>query len=205
MIQSGLFEDYSEPQEISLERGRLTCWPCFLSDLESRSLFDVLYSQLAWEQSEIQVYGRSVLIPRLNAWYADEGCDYAYSGKAMTRLDWHSLLFELKGRIEQTTGKRFNSVLANCYRDGDDSVGWHSDDERELGKNPAIASLSLGVTRRFLLKHRNNKELRHELALDNGSLLLMSGETQHFWYHSVPKEPRVKDARINLTFRYICR
>ena len=202
MIQGGLFDE-RDPETVELPQAQLTLWRQFLEVTQTGPLFDALERELAWEQSIIQVYGRPVSIPRLNAWYADSGRDYAYSGARMPRHNWHPLLAELKQKIEALTGVRFNSVLANLYRDGDDSVGWHSDDEPELGRNPNIASLSLGVSRRFLLKRRKPPHLQHELNLNDGSLLLMAGETQHFWYHAVPKQRRIRDARINLTFRYI--
>lgn len=203
MIQAGLF-DSAEPETIDLPQANLNLWRQFLEPALTTAIYDSLNTELAWEQSVIQVYGRPVQIPRLNAWYADRGCDYAYSGMQLKRHDWHPLLSDLKQRIEAATGARFNSVLANLYRDGNDSVGWHSDDEPELGRNPNIASVSLGASRRFLLKHRKQRQLQHELCLNDGSLLLMAGETQHFWYHSVPKQRRIGDARINLTFRYVC-
>lgn len=209
--QNDLF-DSAAPEKIILPRAELTLWRHFLSDVEMNlvELKNNLRAQLQWQQSVIQIYGKSVAIPRLNAWYADSDCNYAYSGHTLQRHDWTPLLLELKHKIEATVGQTFNSVLANCYRDGSDGVGWHSDDESELGENPVIASLSLGVTRRFLLKPKRSSGVDQnisetkELALTDGSLLLMAGTTQHYWQHSIPKERRVDTARINLTFRNIC-
>lgn len=178
--------------------------PDFLKPSQADDLLSRLQQALHWEQSSIQMYGKPVRIPRLNAWYGDPDCDYSYSGLHMTRYDWHPVLLSIKQQVEEVAGQRFNSVLANCYRDGADSVGWHSDDEKELGRNPVIASVSLGATRRFLMKHRKRKDVgTFELPLSHGSLLIMSGATQHFWYHSIPKQRGVTSTRINLTFRTI--
>lgn len=141
-------------------------------------------------------------IPRLQAWYGDNYQAYTYSGLTMKALPWTPELGELRKRIEQHTGFLFNSCLANLYRDGNDTVGWHSDDEPELGVNPTIASLSLGESRDFQLKHKITKE-KLTIPLKTGGLLLMSGETQHYWQHCIPRTKRVKSPRINLTFRLI--
>jgi alkylated DNA repair dioxygenase AlkB len=209
--QNDLF-DSAAPQEINLPKAELTLWRHFLSDadIDLISLKNKLQADLKWQQSVIKMFGKAVAIPRLNAWYADPDCDYAYSGHTLQHHDWTPLLLELKHKIEATVGHTFNSVLANYYRDGNDGVGWHSDDERELGKNPVIASLSLGAPRRFLLKPKGSTGVEStisetkELTLTDGSLLLMAGTTQHFWQHSIPKERRIDAARINLTFRNIC-
>ncbi|GAA5317164.1 MAG: alpha-ketoglutarate-dependent dioxygenase AlkB [Candidatus Pelagadaptatus aseana] len=202
--QIDLFADGSG-SEISLPDAKLDFFPGFIgTDLADRWLTE-LQQSLNWEQSTITMYGKPVLIPRMNAWYGDDDCDYRYSGLTMTRNDWSPLLLTIRQLIQDKTGYDFNSVLANWYRDGNDSVGWHSDDEPELGKNPVIASISLGTTRRFVMKHRRRKDLApFELSLSHGSLLVMSGSTQHFWYHTIPKQRGVTDARINLTFRQIC-
>ena len=148
------------------------------------------------------MFGRVVPAPRLEAWYGDEGASYTYSGLAHEPLPWTHELHELRSRVESETGASFNSVLANLYRDGNDSNGWHADDEDELGAEPIIASLSFGTPRRFLLRHRASRETV-ELALNPGSLLVMRGLTQQCWQHSIPKQRAVHQARINLTFRRV--
>lgn len=168
------------------------------------SHYESLLTELDWRQDRISMYGRSVLIPRLNVWYGDPATDYSYSGLHMTSLPWTETLLAIRELVQQMTGEPFNSVLANLYRDGEDSVSWHSDDEAELGRNPVIASVSLGATRRFSLRHRFDRTIatRH-LSLVSGSLLVMRGATQHYWQHQVPKQKPVTNGRINLTFRQI--
>jgi alkylated DNA repair dioxygenase AlkB len=139
----------------------------------------------------------------LTAWYGDEGATYSYSGTTRYPKPWIQLLLEIKQRVEQAAGVRYNSLLINQYRDGTDSVSWHSDDESDLGRNPSIASVSFGAVRSFHLRHRQDKHLGHKLDLGHGSLLLMQGPTQHYWHHQVPKTSRVVGPRINLTFRSV--
>lgn len=176
----------------------------FLTEESASHYFSIFKQELQWEQSMIQVYGRRVPIPRLNAWYGDPDAGYQYSGTRLEPRSWTANLLALKQRVEKLTKHRFNSVLANLYRDGKDGVAWHSDDERELGENPVIASVSLGAVRRFMLKHRYDREESGiELMLPHGSLLVMAGETQRYWLHQVPKTAKAVGPRINLTFRTI--
>jgi alkylated DNA repair dioxygenase AlkB len=161
-------------------------------------LLDDLASSIAWRQETATIMGRRVPIPRLTAWHGEAG--YVYSGIAMAPAAWTRPLLELKRCAEAHAGQTFNSVLLNLYRDGRDSVGWHADNERGLGRNPVIASLSLGATRRFQLKHRGNGA-RVALDLTHGSCLVMGGATQHHWLHQLPKTARPVGPRINLTFR----
>jgi alkylated DNA repair dioxygenase AlkB len=149
------------------------------------------------------LFGRRVAAPRLEAWYGDPGARYAYSGLAHEPLPWTPLLLDLRERVVDAAGGAYNSVLANLYRDGNDSNGWHADDERELGPEPHIASLSFGAPRRFLMRHRRDPSLRLELLLAPGSLLVMRGATQQCWKHAVPKTRAVTGARINLTYRLV--
>lgn len=166
--------------------------------------YEQLWQEIDWRQDTIAMYGKPVLIPRLNAWYGDPDAHYSYSGLQLTPLPWTPTLQTIKQQVEALTGEHFNSVLANCYRDGNDSVAWHSDDEFELGKRPLIASASFGATRRFVFKHRRNKSLPPvNLNLASGSLLIMRGDTQQQWHHSVPKQKGITAGRINLTFRQI--
>jgi alkylated DNA repair dioxygenase AlkB len=182
--------------------------PDFLTIYDADDVFKKLKDNLQWEQGEIHMFGKKVLEPRLTAWYGDEGKTYKYSGKMQHPLSWTSELLSLKHKIEQLElpdiNLKFNSVLANYYRNGNDSMGWHADDERELGQNPVIASLNLGETRRFLIRRKNDKNVKIEIALTHGSLLIMAGAMQYYWQHAVPKEPKKANPRINLTFRHIC-
>jgi len=179
-------------------------WPLFLDANEASSLFHKLNAAIPWHQPRIFIYGRWVDSPRLAAWYGDAGKTYRYSGLENQPLPWIEELLSLRAKLESFCGVSFNSVLANLYRNGQDSMGWHSDDEPELGEKPVIASLSLGGTRRFLLKHRRHKSARaQEFSLEHGSLLLMHGGVQNEWRHSVPKTRRSVPPRINLTFRYV--
>jgi len=178
-------------------------YPFCLGAQESDRLFIELHQTIQWQHEQITMYGRSVMQPRLTAWYGDQGKSYTYSGLTMQPLPWTATLLNLKAEVDAIANVVFNSVLLNLYRNGDDSMGWHSDDEPELGQNPTIASVSLGGTRRFLLRHRFEKGLKHELELTPGSLLLMQGTTQHYWQHHIPKTKRPVSPRINLTFRII--
>lgn len=199
-----LFDESSGLQPIPLPDGELRCQRGFYREQESTALFTRLMDQTDWRQETITLWGKAYLQPRLSAWYGDEGRGYAYSGVVLQPLPWTDTLSRIKADIEQATSCRFNSVLLNLYRNEGDSVGWHSDAEPELGKNPVIASLSLGETRSFRLRHRKRKDLKPlALDLDDGCLLLMAGATQHYWQHCVPKESGTRDARINLTFRSI--
>ena len=175
----------------------------FLADQEATLLLDELRHSLAWRQDTIRLFGKRHPIPRLHQWYGDHGASYKWSGLVMQPRRWPAPLVALKARIEAASGARFNSVLANLYRDGNDSMGWHADDEPELGKHPVIASLSLGANRDFLLRHRAKQRPTEYLSLGHGSLLLMAGATQQYWQHALPKRRRVSAPRINLTFRWI--
>lgn len=171
--------------------------------LGERSHLDVLsrlVETLDWEQRHLVMFGKEVAEPRLSAWYGDES--YTYSGMTLDPRPLTPELDELRVLCQDLAGFRFNSVLVNLYRSGDDSMGWHADDEPELGPSPVIASLSLGATRRFKFRHRQTRTIvEHDLT--GGSLLVMSGACQSAWMHAIPKQKRVTDARINLTFRWI--
>lgn len=165
-----------------------------------------LIAEVPWRREDVVMWGRRMPQPRLTAWYGDSGARYAYSGVTLDPLPWTPLLDDIKTRIETTVGESFNSVLLNYYRDEHDSIGFHSDDEPELGKEPVIASLSLGAERTFILKHKRSKLVAPaHLRLASGSLLLMRGTTQSCWRHGIPKESRPCGPRINLTFRKILR
>ncbi len=200
-MEFSLFSENNESASwIDLPNSRLFYAPHFLTPDQADYAFSVLRQELSWGQEEIQMFGKKVLQPRLQAWHGDKS--YAYSGLVMDPRPWSPMLSKLKESCELAAQHTFNSVLANLYRDGKDSMGWHQDNESELGINPVIASLSLGETRRFLLRHITTKQ-KYELELNHGALLVMAGETQHYWHHSVPKTARPRGERINLTFRDI--
>jgi alkylated DNA repair dioxygenase AlkB len=163
-----------------------------------------LVAEVPWRAQEVMVWGRKVPQPRLTAWYGDSGANYAYSGIRLQPQPWTPLMLDIRSRIEEAVSATFNSVLLNYYRDNNDSIGFHSDDEPELGGRPVIASLSLGEARTFVLKHKRLREAKPvRLRLASGSLLLMAGDTQRYWRHGVPKESRHCGPRVNLTFRRI--
>jgi alkylated DNA repair dioxygenase AlkB len=185
-----------------LENGEIIFHPSFFPRQESDSLFDNLRNHIAWRQESMNMYGRNVNFPRLTAWYGDNDKPYSFSGITLNPLDWTDELLAIKERIEAGSDIRYNSVLLNLYRDGNDSISWHTDGEKELGRNPVIASVNFGATRRFQLRHmRTGQKL--EMDLLHGSLLIMQGELQHYWQHQVPKSKKVVGQRINLTFRVI--
>ena len=177
--------------------------PHFLSVARADALFGQLRDLIAWETHRIRLFGRQIDSPRLSSWIGDAGASYVYSGSRFEPRAWPEALSELRDQVSQAAGERFNSVLANLYRDGRDSMGWHSDDERELGDQPVIASLSLGAQRRFLLKPRTGGGKSFALTLPPGSLLVMRGNTQKNYRHALPKTAKPVGERINLTFRRI--
>jgi alkylated DNA repair dioxygenase AlkB len=169
---------------------------------DSASLFEALLRETSWQQQVITVYGRAIASPRLSAWHGDSDAVYSYSGLRLEPAPWTPTLRIVRERVEALAATRFNSVLLNLYRDGQDSMGWHSDDEPELGRDPVIASVSFGAARRFLMQHKKRR-LRVELRLEDGDVLVLGGATQHCWRHHVPKTRQPTGARINLTFRCI--
>lgn len=183
--------------------GEIVYIPDFIPALDSNIYFNRLMAAVKWQQDQITVFGKTYSVPRLQSLYGDDGVSYIYSGMTLPAHPWNEELTEIKERVEAATGVDFNAVLCNLYRDGKDSNGWHADDEPELGLHPVIASVSFGVTRRFLLRHNNDPDARMEYALNSGSLLVMKGAMQQHWKHQIPKELKVKAARINLTFRKI--
>jgi len=200
----GLFETIDRLERIPIANGEVY----YVSDLNLGRAPDTILRQLIaeipWRQENILVWGKLHSQPRLVAWYGDSGSDYTYAGIKLTPIPWTDLLLDIKNRVETVTATSFNSVLLNYYRDNRDSMGFHSDDEPELGVRPVIASLSLGEERTFIMKHRVNKLANPiRLRLASGSLLLMKGETQHYWKHGIAKTTRPCGPRINLTFRRI--
>ncbi|VUD68812.1 hypothetical protein TDB9533_04171 [Thalassocella blandensis] len=222
MGQTSLFEFTAEEKIPLDEVCELVYFPGWLQRDRADDIFSELLNCTPWQQPEIYVGGRQHKIPRLQAWYGDEGAVMAYSGKRFTPNVWTPLLQTLKLQAESAAGVQFNSVLVNQYRDGQDSVSWHADDERELGRNPVIGSLSLGASREFSLKPRSSGDssaieaqagmgFEHgrrrtngvKQVLHHGDFLLMCGETQHRWLHAVSKVRQSVGPRINLTFRNI--
>ncbi|MCS5566280.1 MAG: alpha-ketoglutarate-dependent dioxygenase AlkB [Methylococcales bacterium] len=182
--------------------GQLLLMPCFLAAPEASALLDRLTQDLAWTEESIRIYGKTVRSPRLVCWYGHQGAIYTYSGIVHHPLPWHPLLTDLRIRLEETTGQNFNSVLCNFYRDGNDAMGWHADSEKELGPRPYLASLSIGETRVFRVHHIKTGT-RHSINLENGDLIIMCGEFQRYWRHSVPRSKKTIQPRINLSFRRI--
>ena len=170
----------------------------------SKIILNNLHSNIKWTNDKVKMYGKSLILKRRVAWYADSGKSYTYSGLKKDPLPFTSELKTIKAKVEKKTNVVFNSVLLNDYENGQVGMGWHSDDEKELGKNPTIASLSFGASRDMFFRNKNNPNLKViKILIENGSLLVMKGKTQHFWQHSIPKRLKVKQRRINLTFRTI--
>lgn len=190
-------------QSLKLPAELMDYRPGFFNHDESAAFIQKFKESIAWKQETIQMYGKLLNTPRLTAWYGDNNKTYAFSGKKYDPNPWTPELILIKQRVEQAAGIAFNSVLLNYYRNGNDSVAWHADDEPELGVNPVIASVSFGQIRRFDVRHKNNHKLKYSVELENGSLLLMKGDLQHNWEHQVPKSTRPLKERINLTFRVI--
>ena len=193
----------SEPIHFNLPDAEIIYFPDFLLKEEADALFKELLENIPWQQDEITVYGKKHLQPRLTALYGNEGKPYSYSNITMQPHYWTLTLQKIKSLVESVSEINFTTVLLNYYRDGSDSNGWHADNEKELGINPVIVSLSLGAKRNFQLKHNSDISQKANIILENGSLLLMKGTTQHFWKHQVPKTAKPVGPRINLTFRVI--
>ncbi|WP_242065423.1 alpha-ketoglutarate-dependent dioxygenase AlkB [Trichocoleus sp. FACHB-262] len=192
------------PQLWEMPDANIVFYEQLFSAEESDRLFAKLDLEIQWQQDYIHVFGKTIPLPRLTAWYGEAGKSYIYSDIEMHPAAWTSTLLEIKAKVEAHSGVTFNSVLLNQYRTGQDSVAWHSDDEPELGQNPIIGSVSFGGTRRFILRHKYQKEqAKVSIDLTHGSFLLMRGTTQHFWQHQISKTAKLVKPRINLTFRVI--
>jgi alkylated DNA repair dioxygenase AlkB len=196
-----LFE--SNPIILNIPNGEVCYFPNFYSKELADEIFVALLKETSWQQDEITVYGKKHKQPRLTALYGNEGKSYSYSNIKMQPHLWTPLLQKIKVNIESEVQTYFTTVLLNLYRDGQDSNGWHADNEKELGTNPIIASLSFGAERSFHLKHNTLKDQKIKLILEHGSLLIMKGTTQHFWKHQIPKTTKPISERINLTFRVL--
>lgn len=185
-----------------IENGEYIFYPYFFSKSDSDLLLKNLRSNIIWKQESMIMYGKKINFPRLTAWYGNNDKPYSFSGITLQPLPWSSEILSIKSKIESVAKTVFNSVLLNLYRDGNDSISWHTDAEKELGINPVIASVNFGATRKFQLRNIKTKE-KLEIELAHGSLLIMQGELQHFWQHQVPKTSKIIGERINLTFRVI--
>jgi alkylated DNA repair dioxygenase AlkB len=194
---------FSEEINLNLPDSEISYVPGFLNTESANSYFETFKNTIPWRQDDIKVFGKTYAQPRLTALYGNNEKPYSYSNITMHPLAFTNELLEIKEAIESKSDVVFTTCLMNLYRDGKDSNGWHSDNEKELGKNPVIASITLGQERFFHLKHRSQKDLKHKLLLEHGSLLLMRGETQHHWLHQIPKTAKPIKERINLTFRVV--
>ena len=193
----------SEKRNIKLPDAELVYIPNFLSDKIALEYFDTLKKDTSWQEDDITIFGKTYKQPRLTALYGESKKPYSYSNITMQPVQLTKTLSKLKMLVEKEANVKFSSVLLNLYRNGNDSNGWHADNEKELGTNPIIASLSLGTDRIFQFKHRRIKSEKHKIVLENGSLLIMSGKMQHNWLHQIPKTKKTIGERINLTFRRI--
>lgn len=195
---------HTEAETLLLPDGELHWYPHYCEPARADSWLQQLMAGTPWRQDSIRMHGKILPVPRLQAWYGDPEARYGYSGILLSPLPLTPLLQEIRTELQQRTGQHFNAVLLNQYRDGKDSVSWHSDDEKELGDDPVIASLSLGGTRRFELRHRTRKDPgKLTLDLSHGSLVLMGKGLQKHWQHQIPKQSGIKEPRLNLTFRLI--
>lgn len=199
---SDLFASDQQLEAIPMPDADVSILRGFVAPRDDTAMMQALMEQTPWRQEPVTIYGKVYQQPRLCALYGDAGLRYDYSGLRLDPLPWTAALRDIKHRVEDRTQTRFNTVLLNLYRDQNDSMGFHSDDERELGPEPAIASLSLGATRVFRLKHKTDRALPvQKIALESGTLLLMKGLTQHKWKHGINKQSEACGPRINLTFR----
>lgn len=193
---------HKEGEVIHIENGQYRFIPNFFEKDESDFFFGELRVNLDWKQESMNMYGKRIDFPRLTAWYGDNDKAYSFSGIKLNPCNWTNELIEIKNKIEPIAKVTFNSVLLNLYRGGQDSISWHADAEKELGRNPTIGSVNFGATRTFQLRHIKTKE-KIEIELSHGSLLIMEGELQHYWQHQIPKTAKSVSERINLTFRAI--
>ncbi|WP_309613389.1 alpha-ketoglutarate-dependent dioxygenase AlkB [Flavobacterium sp.] len=192
-----------EPLHFPLPDADIAYYPNFFDSNRANELFEKLKNEIPWQQDNITVFGKTHPQPRLTSLFGNEGKPYSYSNIVMQPNAWNQLVLFIKNEIEEICNENFTTVLLNYYRDGKDSNGWHADNEKELGRNPVIASVSFGAERFFHLQHNTIKEQKLKINLEHGSLLIMKGTTQHFWKHQIPKTAKEIGPRINLTFRII--
>jgi len=203
MVQLEIFDEIINESKITkIQNGEYIYIPAFINKTRSDFYLNTFLKEIEWKQQKMNMYGKTLMFPRLTSWYGDSDKPYTFSGITLTPNQWSKELLEIKNNIESKWSIQFNSVLLNLYRDGKDSISWHTDAEKELGNNPVIASVNFGATRKFQLRYKQTKE-KIEIELKHGSLLIMLGELQHYWQHQVPKTKKKVGERINLTFRLI--
>jgi len=206
-MQANLFDDYEPSGEAirhSIGNAQLLEYPQIVDQAQATQMFERLIADIPWQQEHLRIAGKLRAIPRLQCWMGDSASEYGYSGVRLAPCPWHKTVKTIHDRVADLSGRTFNSVLINYYRNGQDSVAWHADDETELGDTPVIASVSLGAERIFELKQKHQTPAKKiKLLLRHGSLLIMGGTMQQHWLHQLPKEKGLLEARINLTFRNI--
>lgn len=204
MNQLNMFDEspQTDGKSVYIQNGEYIYIPNFIDKIKADNYLESLRHNIQWRQESMNMYGKQVLFPRLTSWYGDNDKPYSFSGITLNPHPWNKELLDIKTLIEPVSEVKFNSVLLNLYRDGNDSISWHTDAEKELGINPIIASVNFGAERTFQLRHNLTQE-KIDIVLKHGSLLIMKGELQHFWKHQVPKQKKVNKERINLTFRVI--
>jgi len=206
-MQANLFDDDEPSGEAirhSIDNAQLLEYPQIVERAEANRMFERLIADIPWQQEYLRIGGKLRAIPRLQCWMGDSASEYGYSGVRLSPCPWHETVKTIHDRVADLNGSTFNSVLINYYRNGQDSVAWHADDEIELGDTPVIASVSLGAERIFELKQKHQTPAKKiKLLLRHGSLLIMGGTMQQHWLHQLPKEKGLLEARINLTFRNI--
>ncbi|MDQ8188787.1 alpha-ketoglutarate-dependent dioxygenase AlkB family protein [Roseibacillus persicicus] len=192
------------PYQVLPRDGEAIYYGKIVSGEEADGLLQTLLNEVPWRHDETVMFGKRIVTARQVAWYGDQDYDYTYSGHTHTALEWSAPLLQLKERVEEAAGASYNSCLLNLYQDGNQGMGWHQDNEKELGPQPSIASVSLGAERRFDFRHQESRE-KVSVVLEHGSLLVMQGTTQANWQHQMPKTKKVTTPRVNLTFRRIVR
>ncbi|MBN3522009.1 alpha-ketoglutarate-dependent dioxygenase AlkB [Algoriphagus lutimaris] len=194
--------DFDPTKNLLPEGGTVNYYGKLLNKQEADRCFQTLLNEIEWRNDEAIIFGKKIITKRKVAWYAENPFEYTYSNSTKTALPWTKELLELKNKVEEETGETFNSCLLNLYHNGAEGMAWHSDGEKDLKRNGAIGSLSLGAERKFAFKHKDTKQ-KVEMMLEHGSLLVMKGETQSNWLHRLPPTKKISQARINLTFRTI--
>jgi alkylated DNA repair dioxygenase AlkB len=189
-----------EPENLLPKDGVAIYYGVVFNEKEANQMCKELLDTIPWKQDEVVLFGKKIITKRKVAWYADAGITYTYAGVKKLGLQWTDTLFEIKQKVEAITGATYNACLLNLYHEGEEGMGWHRDNEKEIIPESSIASLSFGAVRKFAFKHTTTNE-RLDIELENGSLLDMKGAIQGYWYHALPKTTRIKQLRINLTFR----
>lgn len=197
-----LFDQELRQQNLLPYDGELYYTEHFISEPQADAWFAQLIKDIPWQADQVKIFGKIITTKRMVAWFGDEGLSYTYAGFQKQSLPWTPLLNEVKIKVEDQCGEKFNACLLNLYHDGKEAMGWHRDNEKDLIKHGTIASVSLGAKRKFCFKHLDEKK-KLEIPLAHGSLLTMKGIIQDHWQHTLPAMKRIEDARINLTFRQI--